>query len=114
MWLATDSVLSVFVTDPETIAVASLPLKMVGWFIAFDGVGLILMNALLGVGAAKVVMKASIGFQWGLFLPVAWIVGPWLGGGLIAVWIAQFGYRALQAILFGHLWQKAEWQHIKV
>lgn len=114
MWLATTSVLSVFISDPATIQLASLPLKMVGWFIAFDGIGLILMNALLGVGAAKTVMKISIISQWGLFLPVAWIVGPWLGGGLLAVWIAQFAYRALQAIFFARLWQKADWQHIKV
>jgi putative MATE family efflux protein len=114
MWAATEWVLSVFVTDAATIAVATLPLKMVGWCMAFDGVGLILMNALLGVGAAQVVMKVSIGLQWGLFLPVAWVVGPWLGGGLIAVWVAQFAYRALQAGVFGYLWQKADWKDIKV
>lgn len=114
MWLATEPLLTIFVKDPETIAVASLPLKMIGWFIAFDGIGLILMNALLGVGAAKSVMKISIISQWGLFMPVAWIVGPWLGGGLIAIWSAQFGYRALQAVFFARLWQKADWQHIKV
>jgi putative MATE family efflux protein len=114
MWLSTEPVLSIFIKDIDTIAVASLPLKMVGWFIAFDGIGLILMNALLGVGAAKAVMKVSIGLQWGLFLPLAWLVGPVLGGGLIAVWVAQFGYRALQAVIFARLWQQAKWQHIKV
>jgi len=114
MWLATSPLLSVFINDPATIATASLPLKMVGWFMAFDGIGLILMNALLGVGAARTVMKVSIISQWLFFLPIAWLVGPYLGGGLIAVWVAQFVYRAIQAGIFATLWHRANWQHIKV
>ena len=114
MWLATTPLLEIFISEPETIALASLPLKMVGWFMAFDGIGLILMNALLGVGAARTVMKVSIVSQWLFFLPIAWLVGPYWGGGLIAVWIAQFVYRAIQAGIFAGLWHRAHWQHIKV
>lgn len=109
-----DLLLSGFLHDPDTLELARLPLQIVGIGIAADGIGLILMNALLGAGASRVVMVVSIAFQWALFTPLAWYLGPYLGFGLLAVWIAQFAYRGLQAGVFAGLWQWGNWQSIKV
>jgi len=115
MWIAPELVLSVFLGDaPEALAVARLPLQVVGATIFFDAVGMVLLNALLGAGASRQVMVVSVGAQWGLFLPAAWIVGPMLGGGLIAIWIAQVVYRAIQALTFGVIWQRGRWASIRV
>ncbi len=114
MVLAPDLVLGVFLRDPTTLDLARLPLQIVGGFIAADAVGLVLLNALLGAGAARSVMVVSIGLQWGLFLPAAVLVGPVLGHGLTAIWLAQVGYRVLQAGVFAVIWQRGRWAGIEV
>jgi multidrug resistance protein, MATE family len=72
------------------------------------------MQALLGVGASRYVMLVATGLQWGLFLPIAYLLGPVLGYGLTAIWLAMGGYRLLQALLFIRAWQRRRWAHIEV
>jgi multidrug resistance protein, MATE family len=114
MLLLPDLILSVFIRDPETLAIARLPLRLVGAGIAAEGVGLVLMHALLGAGATRLTMAVSIGFQWGLFLPLAYLAGPVLGFGLVGVWGAQIGYRGLQALVMARVWSSEGWTRIQV
>jgi len=115
MLLAPELLLSPFLPDrPETIAIAATPLRIVGATMALDGVGMVLMQALIGAGAVRFVASWATGLQWILFLPAAYVVGPVLGGGLTAIWIAQAVHRALQAGLFAWAWRAGWWQTIKV
>jgi MATE family, multidrug efflux pump len=114
MWIVPDLVLSVFLHDPETLALARLPMQLVGLLMAVEAVGLVLMNALLGAGDTKRVMRVSIGLQWLLFLPLAYLVGPVLGFGLLGIWILQGGYRGLMAATFFLLWCRGHWTKIEV
>jgi multidrug resistance protein, MATE family len=61
-----------------------------------------------------VVMRVSIGMQWLFFLPLAWLVGPGLGNGLLAIWLAFIGYRGLQTLAFVLLWRRRDWAHIRI
>ncbi|MGB0589247.1 MAG: MATE family efflux transporter [Myxococcota bacterium] len=114
MLLLPESILAIFIQSPETLAIATRPLQLVGLFIAIDGVGLVLQNALLGAGASRHVMIVSTSLQWGLFLPVAYLVGPVLGHGLLAIWMAQMGYRGLQSLAYMMLWRGRSWANIRV
>jgi MATE family multidrug resistance protein len=112
--VAPDLILGVFLHEEETIALARLPLRIVGVSMAIDTLGGVLLNALLGAGASRLVMIVSVGLQWGLFLPAAYVLGPVLGMGLTAVWVAQVGYRALQAVVFALLWRSRIWIGVDV
>lgn len=114
MLIFPDAILGVFLHEPETIEIARGPLRLVGATIGIDAVGMVLMNALIGAGAARTSMVVSIATQWLLFLPVAYLLGPVLGAGLLAIWIAQATYRSLTAVIFAHLWRKGRWATIKV
>ena len=59
---------------------------------------------------------ACLVFPWMavLFLPVAYGVGPVLGGGLLAIWLAQVGYRAMQAGCYAAMWHRGRWAQIRV
>ncbi|MCP4804552.1 MAG: MATE family efflux transporter [Proteobacteria bacterium] len=109
-----DVFLSPFLETPETLDTARNPLRIFGLFIALDGVGLVLMNALPGAGDARRVAITATALQWGLFLPVAALVGPVLGLGLTAIWIAQIGYRLLQPGILAAFWQRGKWVRIEV
>ncbi len=106
--------LGVFLHEPELLALGSTPLRLIGLGVVLDGIGLILMQALLGAGASAAVMRISVGMQWLLFLPLAWLLGPVLGNGLLAIWLLFVGYRALQTGLFITLWRRREWAQIRV
>jgi putative MATE family efflux protein len=109
MWLAPAQLLGLFLHDHATVALATPALRLVGLTIWADGIGLILLQAMVGAGDTKRPMLISVGMQWGLFLPLAYILGPVMGYGLFAIWTAQMGYRALQALLFIHLWRRGDW-----
>ncbi len=114
MLLMPKLVLSGFLHEAELLELGKLPLQLVGLGITLDGVGLILMHALLGAGASAAVMTVAISLQWGLFLPLAWWLGPGLGFGLTVVWLAFIGYRALQSALFTVLWERRAWVRIRI
>lgn len=107
-------ILAIFLPDPVLAELGVRPLQFIGAGILVDGVGLVLMHALFGVGASRLVMLVSIGLQWGLFLPVAWLLGPGLGFGLTAIWLAMTLYRCIQALVLARAWQRRGWIHLKV
>ncbi len=109
-----DLILAGFIHDPAVIDIARAPMRLMGATIFIDGIGLVLLHALLGAGAAAQVMAVSVGSQWLIGLPLAWLVGPYLGLGLFAVWVTQAFYRALQAGIFVVLWRRRGWARIKI
>lgn len=110
MWLAPEVLLGVFLDTPETIALARTPLQIIGLALFIDAFGLVLMHALHGVGYVRQATGVSVSLQWVFFLPVAYVVGPVLGGGLVAIWIVHVLYRAAQAGIFAWMWHGAAWQ----
>lgn len=114
MWIFPDLILGGFLQAEETLALARIPLVLVGMTIWIDGIGLVLLHALLGAGDNRRAMLISVGLQWGLFLPVAYLVGPVLGFGLLGIWIAQISYRAIQAGVFAMIWRSGRWRDIRV
>jgi len=114
MIFAAEPIIRLFVQDPLTIAVGKLPMQLTGLTIFMEGISLVLMNALLGAGDAKAVMQISISTQWFLFLPLAYICGPLLGMGLLAVWILQIAYRLLLSWIYFNRWKKGHWKTINI
>ena len=107
-------ILGVFLQEPDTLELACLPLVIFGLGIGFDGIGAVLMQSLLGAGAARKVMVVSVVLQWLFFLPLAFLVGPTLGFGLVGIWLIQTIYRALQALVFVFLWRTKRWASIQI
>jgi len=107
-------ILGVFLTDPATLQVAYVPMLITGVVIGIDTAGLAIMHALLGAGDTHKVMKISIVTQWLLFLPLAALVGPVLGFGLIGVWILYAIYRAGQTVWFALAWKHGRWREIEL
>ncbi len=107
-----DLMLKVFIHDPNTLAIAQGPLRLFGASLIVDSLGMVLMNALMGVGDVKRVMVIATSFQWLLFLPAVVLIGPVLGLSLLAVFGAQVVYRILQSATFAAMWRGGRWQSI--
>ena len=109
-----DPFLSVFLKEPDTLALARNPLRLIAAALWLDLGGVVLMNALLGAGDNKKVMVVSIALQWGLNLPLIYFVGPYMQWGLLAVWGVQSGYKLLQGLIFLVIWKVGRWKTIKL
>jgi MATE family multidrug resistance protein len=117
MWVAPDLIVGVFLKGDEAVRIvdaARLPMRLVGVTMTVEALGMVLMHSLLGAGDTRRVMVVAVLMQWAVFLPLAWLLGPVLGGGLTAVWIAQIGYRAVQTGIFWRFWTSKRWAGITV
>lgn len=114
MILFPDLISSIFIHDATTRELARWPMRVVGLTMPIEAMGFAFMHALLGAGDARGVMFVSVGIQWMIILPLAWLVGPALGLGLFAIWLVQGGGRTLQSFVFLAKWRGRRWQGIVV
>ena len=114
MWLIPDLVSSIFIHDEATREIARWPMRLVGLTMPIEALGFAFMHGLLGAGDAKGVLYISVGVQWLVFLPLAFLVGPVLGYGLLGIWLLQGATRAVQSASYLLKWQRREWQSIAV
>ena len=112
--IAPHAILGIFLHDPATLALAETPLRLIAVVLAFDAVGMVFMNCLLGAGANRRVMQVSVGLQWLFFLPAVAMVGPVLMWGLTAIFVVNVFYRGSQAIVFTSMWRGDTWTQIEV
>jgi MATE family multidrug resistance protein len=106
--------LSFFLTDPHTISMAIIPLRIVA---ATSGIGslvYILMYVLYSVGEGNRVVAVSFSTQWIFYLPAVWFVGPHLHYGLLPIWIVQSAYGSLITVLITAIWADGRWKTIKI
>ena len=113
-WLAPQLVLGVFTQDPQLLALGEWPLRVTGIGMTLDATALVLTQALLGAGASRTVMMVNLGSQWLVFLPLAYLAGPILGGGLLLVWAMQTGYRTLVSVILAIMWRRRHWANIRL
>lgn len=113
-WLAPQLVLQLFTQDPQLLALGEWPLRITGLGMTLDATALVLTQALLGAGASRTVMTVNLGSQWLVFLPCAYLVGPVLGGGLLAVWLLQSLYRVMASVIFAIMWRRKHWAEIRI
>jgi len=107
-------ILGIFLTNPQTRQLAYLPMILWALMISFDTMGMVLMNALIGAGDTHRAMRISVFWQWLFFLPLAWLVGPVLGYGLLGIWILNSFYRVGQSISCGYQWAGRKWADIRI
>lgn len=113
-WLVPHWVLGLFIHDATLLALGELPLRLTGLGMALDATAIVLTQALLGAGASRTVMLVTLSNQWLFFLPSAYLVGPLLGGGLLAIWCMQIVQRVVASLAFSILWQRRQWVHIRL
>lgn len=106
--------LGCFLTNPDAIAKATLPLRCTGITVAGDALSVTMQNALLGVGDARRVAAVSIATQWLLFLPTAYVGVTRLGFDLNWLWGLYVAQRVLQGFLYAKIWNDGEWAKIEL
>ena len=103
-----------FPGEPEPLALAIAPMRLVGFTIGVEAFSMVLLNAIVGAGATTTALIIAVTMQWGLFLPLAWVFGPVKGGGLMTIWIINVGHRAVMAAILALVWGSRRWADVKL
>jgi len=107
-------VLSFFLSDPHTISMAILPMRLVGSMSGLGSLLYIFVYTLNSVGDGNRVALVALSTQWFFFLPVEWIVGPYLHQSVLQIWLVMMGYAALTTILVTAIWNNGRWKRITI
>jgi putative MATE family efflux protein len=106
--------LRVFTDDPAVIGFGG-PLVMLGaLFQLLDAVGIIAGGALRGAGDTRWPFWVHTALAWGLFVPLAYLLGVTLNGGLTAAWAGATLYVAVLAAVLIWRFVSGAWQQIRI
>jgi MATE family multidrug resistance protein len=106
---APQNVLSLFIADNTTIELAAAPLRVMALGMSIDAFGRILGFALRGAGATRLVTLVAFGLQWGVQLPLIWLMGVHFGFGLIGMAVCRLLLFAVEAAIVATLWRNGLW-----
>jgi len=85
---APDLILRLMTSSEEVIQVARPLIRIAGVAQSLYGAGIVFANALQAGGATVYVMLVEVFTHWIVFLPIAYLFGIKLGGGIIGAWMA--------------------------
>jgi len=109
-----DIVLSSITNNNELIKIARPLLRIAGFAQIFYGAGIILAHALQAAGETIYVMIVEVITHWLLFLPLSYILGIWLEGGIIGAWCALPVYVLMFLGMNYYKFIKGSWMSNKV
>lgn len=109
-----EHLLAPFLTDPVALELAAAPMLLVCVGIPIDTLGLVLMQSLIGAGDSRRTLIVATATQWGVALPLAYLLGPVLGFGITAIWACHVASRVLNTLIFTAMWKRGGWTQIRV
>jgi putative MATE family efflux protein len=109
-----DLVIRAITTNEEIVLVARPVLQIAGAAQVFYAVGIVLAHALQAAGATVYVMLVEVLTHWVIFLPLAYVMGVVLEGGITAAWLALPIYIVSYSALIYAKYRKGTWLLMKV
>ena len=110
----TDAIVK-FVTHSELVQRAALmPMRIMGLCTPLIAVGMILTQALFGAGNSRFVMVVELILHFTCLVPLAYILGITLGGGLVGIWCAAVVYVVLLSTAMAWKFASGDWKGIKL
>jgi len=106
--------LRIFTSDARVLELG-LPLLAVGaLFQLCDAVGIIANGALRGAGDTRWPFLVQTAMAWGLFLPLGWLGGVGLGGGLVGAWLGGTAYVIALGIAMTWRFRGGAWKRVRI
>lgn len=100
--------------DPEVRTLGIPALRLLAMFQVPLTVAIVVLNALRGAGETRYPMVVTLLGGFGFRLPLAYLFGIVLGGGLIGAWIGMCGEMFLRAVLLLARFLQGSWVHQRV
>jgi MATE family multidrug resistance protein len=103
------------VSHSELVQKAALmPMRIMGICTPLIAVGMILTQALFGAGNSRFVMKVELVLHFTCLVPLAYILGITLNGGLVGIWSAAVVYVVLLSSAMAWKFASGDWKTIRL
>jgi putative MATE family efflux protein len=93
---------------------ALMPMRIMGICTPLIAVGMILTQALFGAGNSRFVMFVELVLHFTCLVPLAYILGITLHGGLVGIWLAAVAYVVLLSSAMTWKFASGDWKSIKL
>lgn len=113
-FIAPEWVVKLFTDDERVIRSAIFPLMLVGVVQIVDAAGMVFSTALEGAGNTRWVMGAEIFVNWGIFLPLTYLLTFTFDLHHYGPWIAWAAYITLFGIMCTWKFREGKWKHISI
>lgn len=123
LFLYPDAVLAAFIKEGAlggeagkalAIAAGAGPLRLIAGASVALTAGVVFMQSLYGAGNTVFVAVVELTLHALCLVPLAWLFGITMGGGLLGVWVAAALYVLLLAIIMGIKFTGGSWKTIKL
>jgi putative MATE family efflux protein len=94
------------------IAAGTTPLRLIALASTVLAAAVVFTQSLYGAGNTKFVMVVEGILHLVCLVPLAWLFGVILEGGLVGIWCAACLYVVLLALIMGWKWQEGRWRTI--
>ena len=103
------------VSHSELVQKAALmPMRIMGICTPLIAVGMILTQALFGAGNSRFVMMVELVLHFTCLVPLAYVLGITLNGGLVGIWCAAVVYVVLLSSAMTWKFASGDWKTIKL
>lgn len=106
--------LGMFTDDPNIVREALPALFVISLVQAADGVQMVLAAALRSAGMVYWVLLVYLALSFLVMLPVAYVVGVYLGGGTAGLWAGILAWLVLLATVFALKFRTRDWEGLEV
>jgi putative MATE family efflux protein len=111
---APGALLDPFAVAPDVRAAGRTVLRLTALGQVLAAAGLVFAGVLRGAGAMRRVLLVDAGTGGAVMLPLAWLLGVALGGGLAGAWWALVAWFALHAAIMTRLFVARDWLRLRV
>jgi MATE family, multidrug efflux pump len=110
----TEQILRVVTHSALVQQAAEMPMRIMGICTPLIAVGMILTQALFGAGNSRFVMAVELVLHFTCLVPLAWILGITLHGGLVGIWAAAVAYVVLLCTAMVWKFSSGDWKAIRL
>jgi MATE family multidrug resistance protein len=112
--LLSENLVRVFNDDPTVVWYGKRLILLAAVFQFFDALQMVTGGALRGAGDTRFPMMLALGGGWLLFLPLAYVCGTLLEGGVVGAWIGGVVYVIILGVGMFIRLRTDRWQRIKI
>ena len=109
-YITSDTVLSVFTTDPEILSLAHNVLLVEIFLELGRAINIVMVGCLQAAGDIRTPMLVGIFGMWLCAVPLSYLFGIYWGWGLVGIWIAMAIDEILRGVLFIYRWYSGKWK----
>jgi MATE family multidrug resistance protein len=106
--------LRIFTDDPTVVSLGRPLLAIGALFQLFDAMAIITEGSLRGAGDTRWPFLVVTAFGWGVFVPLAYLLGVTLEGGLSGAWSGGVVSIGLMSLVLVRRFRSGAWQRIRI